>query len=342
MRGISLTSAFVLVGALCMTQAELIYHADFEDGSRQANVGGISIEIWNSVIENQENPDKSGRNTSDRVAFCGVGSPGNRAEISSQRVETWNKTYVYQWSYYIPEDYFTGRDISWNLISQWKTWPCEDNCGQGSHQSEVCYSCGIFNEIDISESELTFAWRAEPDCRRHNITGVPQGEWFDFQQEIHWTNGNDGYYKLWMNGELISEDEGIKTLLDNFDQGRCDIYWAVGVYGEWWGPGDWLGLWVDNLHIYDTSGVTGIIGEPGPTVIDASRASSKSYAAKYKLDYRPDLQWNENVMDIMSISGRRIGSPATKGRVPFKLPAGIYVNKPNPDINHEKARKEPN
>ncbi|MFC1584096.1 heparin lyase I family protein [Fibrobacterota bacterium] len=326
---------YVLAINLCLTQAELVYQVDFEDGSRSANIGRVSLEIQGTSITNEENPDKSGRNTSDRCGYSQVPSSGRRAEFSSQRVETNEKTYVYKWSYFIPDNFFSG-SISWMLISQWKTWPCEDNCGGGSHSSEVCYSCGIFNEIGLSSSNFSFAWRAEPDCRRFS-TDVIQGEWVDFQQEIYWTNTSNGYYKLWKNGELVSEDENIVTLFDNFDEGRCDIYWAVGVYTSWSGN---QGLYYDNLEIWDTSGVDGIIGEDRPTIVFGEEKSMVSpWDKSYQLQFRPDLVWKESMQHLTDVSGRRAGVPNAKNKN-FRLPAGIYVQQKNIDGNNEKARKE--
>jgi hypothetical protein len=100
-----------------------------------------------------------------------------------------------------------------------------------------------------------FRWRAEPDCHDHT-ENVMLGGWVEFVMEIKWTNSSQGYAKLWMNGLLVKEIYDIKTLMDDFQNPACNVYWAVGIYTDWAGTKQYLDLYVDNIEIIDTSGVT--------------------------------------------------------------------------------------
>ncbi|MFC1584095.1 heparin lyase I family protein [Fibrobacterota bacterium] len=341
MKRLPLVILFVFAVNLSLTHAELIYKADFEDGAVQPDIGRASIETQGTEISNEENPLRNGRNPSERAGYCYFPQSGRRCEYSSQRVETDEKTYVYKWQYYAPADYFDGTDVGWMLISQWKTWPCEVG---GSNRDDICYGGGIFNEITVGQDppRLSFNYRAEPDCNRVPTEFI-LGEWFEFQQEIYWTNTNNGYYKLWKNGELIADVSNVKTLFDNFDEGGCDIYWAVGVYSSWSGSKDFIGMYFDNVEIWDTSGVNGIIGEDRPTIIlgEESPVLKQTWDKNYQLQFRPDLVWKEGVRHVMDVSGRRIGIPNPKEKTSFRLPAGVYLQPKNARVGHGKIVKEP-
>jgi hypothetical protein len=205
-----------------------------------------------------ENPQKDENNTSEKTLFCQTPSNYHRAEFSSPRFPTVEKTYVYQWSYFMPNDFYNDCSIFYIFMADWKTWPCSDGDGWGA---EICGGGGIYNDVQLNGQKFTwpFRWRAEPDCKEQNFT-FELGKWYSFQEEIKWTNTKNGYQRLWMNGKLVREDKNIKTLLDRFNAGGCDIYWSLGFYGVWNGNKALSGVYIDNLKIYDTSGVQGIIG----------------------------------------------------------------------------------
>ncbi|MFC1584093.1 heparin lyase I family protein [Fibrobacterota bacterium] len=331
---------FLLIAfTIGLVQADLVYKCDFEDGSLRPEIGSANQETQGTTISNEENPLPTILNTSDRAGFCRVPPSGRRAEFSTQRVTTNNRTYVYKWSYFIPEDFFTDAEIGWLLISQWKTWPCEIG---GSNGPDICYSGGIFNEVDLHQEtrKISFRYRAQPDCRRVDVDCI-LGEWMDFQQEIYWTNNSDGYFKLWMNGHLIQEEQNIKTLFDNFDQGGCDIYWAIGAYTSWNGTKDFIGLYIDDMEIWDTSGVVGIIGEDDypVSIISPGKSSGKqAVLTGYQLSYRPDLWW-ENLRFI-DVSGRRVQIPQAQEKTPFRLPGGVYIKQKDTGMDKKNNPEE--
>jgi hypothetical protein len=268
-----------------LASAKLIYSVDFEDaqiGHSVANnesVGQGRAEtvagggyVPGGVQTVVANPNKDQYNLSEKALLCQTPANYHRSEFSSPRFPTVEKTYVYQWSYFMPTDFYTNCNIEYIFMADWKTWPCSDGDGWGN---EICSGGGIYNDIQLNGQKFTwpFRWRAAPDCKEQNFT-FELGKWYSFQEEIYWTNTQKGYQRLWMNGKIVREDTNFKTLLDRFNAGTCDIYWSLGFYGVWTGSKPLAGLYIDNLKIYDTSGVQGIIGEikPGPAAVHEGKA----------------------------------------------------------------------
>lgn len=222
----------------------LLYRVNFEDGTIDANPGTSHAETMSGgSITVVANPEPDGRNSSSNVGRHSVPSGYTRAELSSMRLSTEDQAYLYKWSYYVPPTFFDST-VNWNLISQWKTWPCGDHDG---YDTEICGSCGIFNDLSVHTDTFHFKYRAEPDC----FTASPPlilGQWVDFVSEVRWSNGNDGYVKLWLNDQLVYDQQGFKTLFDNFDPSSCNLYWAVGVYSNNEGG---LTVYTDDIEIWE-------------------------------------------------------------------------------------------
>lgn len=226
------------------TGTTLLYRVDFEDQTIDADPGSSHDELMSGgAVTVVANPHEDARNGSEWVGRHAVPTGYTRAELSSQRLTTVDRTYLYKASYFIPSTFFDG-DISWNLISQWKTWPCGDHDG---YDAEICGSCGIFNDLSARTDTFHFKYRAEPDCF---TAGPPMytGQWVDFVSEIHWANDATGSVRLWQNGVLVYDQPSMKTLFDNFDPSSCNLYWAVGLYSSNTGG---LHLFTDDIEIWE-------------------------------------------------------------------------------------------
>jgi hypothetical protein len=175
--------------------------------------------------------------------------------------------------------------------------------------------------VNQSERTLGFRWRAEPDCYEHTVPLI-QGEWFHFQQEIYWTNDNDGYFKLWMNGEMVREESGIKTLFDNFRTGDCNLYWSVGIYSSWSGSREEISLYIDNIEIWDTSGVEGIIGEEvSVRAMHSIRPVDEKYQIYGSIPYTEAQCPDPSFYEVLDVKGR------TREDAVVDPAAGIYLQK---------------
>ena len=225
---------------------KLLYRVNFESGSTAASVGTsrretVAVDNGGGTITVVSNPKKDARNGSARVGRHHVPGGYRRAELSSQRLPAAGKTYIYKWSYYLPATFFS-EPKNWNLISQWKAYPCG-----GGNKPGVCGKGGIFDDLTVHGSDFELRFRAEPDCETAT-TPAPAGEWVRLVMQVKWTKSNNGFARLWKNGELVFEKQGMKTLFNEFESGRCDPYWAVGVYAH---SESGLTLYTDNIEIWE-------------------------------------------------------------------------------------------
>ncbi len=240
------------------TEAGPMFKATFESNSTAADIGKELMQGNNgSTFTVVPNPSVDNVNTSNSVLKIAMPSgTGVRAEYSnsaSYRYPTEGETHIYSWKKYFPADFSEGADINWLLIAQWKTYPCEE---YGDYGDVICGGGGIFNEIDLNDGETEeWRFRAEPDCNTVS-SALVKGEWVKYDMEIYWSNASDGYYKVYKNGNLVTEVYNVKTLFDNFITGTCDIFFALGLYSSWSGSSsskDSLICYIDDFYVYDTS-----------------------------------------------------------------------------------------
>ncbi len=234
-----------------------VFRATFESGTTTPDVSeGTSPELLATQSGGEliavENPAPRPCNPSSYVLRATVPTGYTRAEYQSPRFPTLDHGYIYTWREYIPVDFFDDMTLSWQSRVQWKTWPC--GTGQPTDVSDqVCGSGGIFNDFGIDAHLGSFRFRAIPDC--HNVL-VPTfehlGRWSTYVVEVYWTQSNDGYYRVFQNGQLLGEQSGIKTLFDGFVEGDCDMVFAGGLYNLWEsGERELLTAYFDDYAIFD-------------------------------------------------------------------------------------------
>ena len=286
------------------------FSSNFEDQNTDPEIGdGVLLETGTSgSFDVVPNPHPDSRNSSDYVLKVATGpGTGGRAEYSAGNYETNEKTFIYTWKRFHPTDMFTDITITgWVLVNQWKTWPCEYyGSGQYDYSDEICYSGGIFNEIEYDEPGIIgYKSRAEPDCNVDYGT-MPKGYWNEFVLEIYWTNTNNGYYRIWRNGTLFGYSDNIKTLFDGFLEGTCDVYWATGLYTYWSKTGrrtqDFLKAYIDDITIYAIDNRYAISDicpdcEPAPSVptdtIVYKENVNRSFAEPDGYSYKPCSEVN--------------------------------------------------
>ncbi|MBU1238469.1 polysaccharide lyase, partial [Myxococcota bacterium] len=248
--------------------------ATFESGSYDPDIGSRLV-LGQHVFDEEndisqyhleyttviDNPVPSVRNPSAKVFKSHVPQQGYiRAEYEANAVVTEGKTHIYAWKEYLPSATFDNIDFYWLSLGQWKTYPCGEYSGWGE---QICGGGGIFNDRDLQlapdADELRLRFRAEPDCHEPTHT-FEKDVWTSYALEVYWTNSENGYYRLFKNGELVFERSGIKTLLDDFQPGTCDMKWAMGIYSNWWSTGGSeveITYYLDDMAIFDLDhGVT--------------------------------------------------------------------------------------
>ena len=211
--------------------AKLLYRVNFEDGTTNASPGTsheetVAGDNAGGEISAVNNPHKGGRNASNKVGRHRAPAGYRRAELSSQRLATVGRTYVYKVSYYIPTEFF-AHPISTPLLSQWKTWPCSK--GNADYADKICDTGGIFDDLIAQLLHFRFKYRAEPDCDRAYAPMLVD-QWVDFVHEVHWATDDTGHARVWQNGQLVFEREKFRTMFTGLNVPECNMYWSVGLY----------------------------------------------------------------------------------------------------------------
>ena len=247
-----LVAAALVLAVTGEAEAKTFFKVDFEDGTTNASVGKSRKELQSGAIDAVPNPHPDAVNSSTTVARVRSikSSSKTRAEFASQRLPTNGETLRYRWSMYFPKGMLDNVTITWLSAAQWKSWPCE--VCKPKYDPAICGGCGgIFNEIGVKQKkDWHFRWRAEPNCEDHNEP-ITYGSWVRFEMLIYWTKGTKGYVKLWRNGKLVKSYTNIRTLFTSFEDGTCDIYWAVGLYTKWSGSPATMDAYIDDIEISD-------------------------------------------------------------------------------------------
>lgn len=244
------------------------FSSNFEDQNTTPEHGGSAlIELSNGNIDIVANPNPDSRNSSAYVLRCQTSQWPARAEYTmSSRTPTVEKTYIYHWLRYHPEDMWTDITVGGGFVgyNQWKTWPCESCSFNEIYKwcdTAICGMCGngIFNDFNyVSPTTGRYAARAEPNCVS-DVIDVPLGRWNEYVLYIYWTTTYNGFWKLWRNDTLESYGTDMRTLMNypagfSFDA-TCGIRWSNGVYSSWQKSGaqsqDYLTAYVDDIAIYD-------------------------------------------------------------------------------------------
>lgn len=332
-------SQFLIGCTQTVTTKTAIFSSDFEDQTLSPEIGKVSEEYGTSgEMKVVPNPHFDTRNNSEYVLKVATKpGTGGRAEYSAWRYETNEKKYIYTWKRYHAPDMFKDIKIQWASTNQWKTWPCE-YYGKGKYNfsDEICYSGGIFNDMHLEESDIGFRTRAYPDCNIDHAV-IPEGYWVEFVLEIYWTSTRNGYYRIWINDDLFGYGNGVKTLMDGFIEGSCDIYWSNGLYTYWEKTGgksqDELIAYIDDIAIYDVdNGIT--IDNICPNC-ETVPTDTNSYKKNLSEQLFPNpvkdilfinLDSIPNNVTVYTSDGTKVESWDNKTEIDVSaLPAGIYI-----------------
>jgi hypothetical protein len=270
--------------------------SDFEDQNIDAEIGRGTLALGiNCNIHTVPNPQPDNINSSNYVIKASLTpGAGKRAEYTVGRHETIDKKYIYSWKVFHPENMFVDVDLDGLLINQWKTWPCEDvpivTAGYEKFDTLICWGGGIFNDMHYSVPEvITYKSRAEPDCNT-DFYNMPSGVWNKFTLEIYWTNSENGYYRIWRNDTLFGYSDHMKTLMDEFEEETCNMFWTAGLYGIWSKTGDEttdsISAYLDDIALYDIdSGFTISSVCPDCEVAPATPTDSNVYKINLQGSY---------------------------------------------------------
>ncbi|SLM28204.1 hypothetical protein MTBBW1_1280007 [Desulfamplus magnetovallimortis] len=274
-----------------LTDVEIAQMSELEGAVRAVKLGAYSLAdfeqnrlepvkfsnfwaVWgnngNAYSEVVENPVKSGFNTSDYVGvshtFPSLPPPDSTDCDKSEYVLTaadglvTDQHHIMRWKLLFTDDAIVEiEDIVWNWMSFNQIHPGVGKYpspGQsGETDDTIAYGGGIFNDLKKADEDdpyvYNFRYRAVPDEEivpfRINI-----GEWMSFTYEIFWTQSDNGFWRVWKDGELLASAYNVKTLPDSYDPAEDDfLHFKTGLYNKWDDPEiDSLSLYFDDIELY--------------------------------------------------------------------------------------------
>jgi len=213
---------------------------DFETGDKsqvysEEQGPTASVEITQEHVRAGSYALKSVMNNKDKRAE--VTNKYNRGAIGG---ENW-----YGWSVYFPADFPT--DGRFDIISQFHDF----HKGKPSWGEDGKAPTCIIHRDGRLQLDLKYQ-PAPQSTERHSFAlgNFTPGAWHDFVVHVSWTHEADGFFKLWLNGELMVDYEG-PTYMDYPKQ--KGPYFKIGNYK---GAGNWPGtaprvLYFDEFRMGD-------------------------------------------------------------------------------------------
>lgn len=132
-----------------------------------------------------------------------------------------DREYQFKWSIYVPENWATNDDSSVGItVSQIVPQSGGWWQGGGFHLKIFGGSWGVWHQHQPSPTTQISQLILEKDLK-----SITKGEWTDFEVRTKWSHRDDGFLKLYANGELIYSKEGSVT----FD-GSEGAYFKWGIY----------------------------------------------------------------------------------------------------------------
>ncbi len=263
-----------LSGAIRATELNAYSLADFEQGilkpAKFSNFWAVWGNNGNAYTEVVENPVKSGLNTSDYVGvshtFPSLPLPDTTDCDKSEYVLTsadglaTDQHHIMRWKLLFTDDSILNiENIVWDWMSfnQIHTgaskYPPPGEVGEPD--DTIAYGGGIFNDLvkahSVDPSVYNFRFRAIPDEQLVPLQ-ISIGTWMSFTYEIFWTQSSRGYWRVWIDGELIASADNVKTLPDSYSTEEDDfLHFKTGLYNKWNDPDiDRLSLYFDDIELY--------------------------------------------------------------------------------------------
>lgn len=316
-----------------LSAQRLIKSIDFENGSTfshtdlnvSSNCGGCSTqEEAFSIV-----PDPAGgENMVSKLSLKSCGTCPDGYSMSDNRVEGFvlpyherrevelGKTYLYQFSYYFPENFYdwqrdNGKDFV--IVSQWNCWCSGSNCFglsecPKSNPDRYCGNSGAGNHLTFNSGDYSYSMKFHVDegdggdcvtLSAPSSASSTKGSWDHHIMEIKWSGEKTGYIRWWINNELVAESSNFRT----WWHGVAMPSWKLGAYmggmkdGAWSGGDDKIEMYVDNLRLFE--GVTGCnlckdCNEcDGSVFMEIPNAPDNLNVTK-TTSYSITLNWNDN------------------------------------------------
>ncbi|MGG6296041.1 polysaccharide lyase [Leptolyngbya sp. AN02str] len=200
------------------SSAELLFFSDFSEGSA-ATWGREQGASHQFRVENGAARFELRRN--DPIA-----SRGRRVEYHTYHLNTLSGPHWYSFRLLLPSDY--ERDPSQEHIAQWQgpvngRWT-SPNMALVTRDGNLVLEGAWFRDRDAKRVERTTYWRQPYET----------GRWVEFIFYVNFSEDDDGFVKVWKDGEQIVDFAG-KT----GDPYRDSVGLKIGIYKQDWARGEY-------------------------------------------------------------------------------------------------------
>ena len=212
-------------------QSNTILHSDFEGGS--LSLGWDALEACCSYSMTTTTAFKRTGNRSLRVEL----RKGDLAIGGNKRVELTDNSYPIPhetnrkwWSFssYFPTGFV--KDSVHEILAQWHYRSTQKYVSASPPLSLQVYKGDWIVEIRYDSVDINVDNGANIKLVRYNLGPWQAGAWTDWVFNYNYSVNNDGYVKIWKNGELVLDHKG-----KNWYRGSYDPFFKIGLYRWVWG-----------------------------------------------------------------------------------------------------------
>jgi hypothetical protein len=226
-------------------QTNIVFQDDFEGSSIFAGWDGEE-HCCSYSLTNSTNYKRTGRKSLRvelRKSDADV-SGNKRAELTDNSYPVPPETNRRWWAFsnYLPSDF--GKDQVHEIVAQWHDRPKTSSVSLSPPLSLQIYKGDWIIELRYDSVDVNQDRGSNIKLKTFNLGPWQKDVWNDWVFNYNYSYNNDGYLKIWKNGQLVLDYKG-----KNYYNGSYDPYFKVGLYRWVWGSG-----WPSSLEqsIYTT------------------------------------------------------------------------------------------
>lgn len=230
-RGPLLLVIQILIGCMAYGQNNMILQTDFEGPSMSIGWDGVES-CCSYTMTPSTTYKRTGRNSLRielRKSDPELGG-NRRAELTDNSYPIPHETNRRWWSFsnYLPAEF--GRDSVHEILAQWHYRATNSNVSASPPLSLQIYKGDWIVELRYDSVDINIDRGANIKLVRFNLGPWQRGVWNDWVFNYGYSPDNDGYLKIWKNGQLLIDYKG-----KSYYRGSYDPFFKVGMYRWVWG-----------------------------------------------------------------------------------------------------------
>ncbi|MEP0357613.1 polysaccharide lyase [Paraglaciecola sp.] len=153
-----------------------------------------------------------------------------RTEVQQAGFANFKDVYRYAFKIYLPDSYVA--DSVWELVAQWHAYP-DFEIGETWRNPPLALATTngewtISNAWDAKRNTFATGNRVYDGQEKWVLGDYETDVWTAWLFEVKWSHTDDGYIKVWKNGELVVSKSGPNTFND-----KVGTYFKAGIYKGW-------------------------------------------------------------------------------------------------------------